>query len=225
MLMAATTNKRRLLTSLMLGLLFSAAAAWLSSPDALAHAAYESSSPAFAEVLDESPDQISIRFTQELFRREGANAISVQHADSGEQVAVGSAKITNDDRRLMAVDVRAPLAPGRYLVSWTNLSAEDGDEDSGAYPFYVASHPTNSEQSDDRRIAADLLITYPGDEPQQQAADPTPTPSAPAVVRTDESPEPGLGVGPIVFLGVGIAAGLVLIGALGYHVGSRRRGA
>ncbi len=223
--MAATTNKRRLLTHLMLGLLFSAAAACLFAPDAAAHAAYESSSPAFAEVLDESPDQVSIRFSQELFRREGANAISVQHADSGDQVAVGPAVITNDDRRLMAVGVRDTLAPGRYLVSWINLSAEDGDEDSGTFPFYVASQPTDAEQSDDRRIAADLLISYPGDEPQPSSTNPTPAPTAPAVVRADDTPDPGLGMGPILFLGVGIAAGLVLVGALGYHLGSRRRGA
>ena len=209
----------------MLALLFTAAAAWLSAPDAAAHAAYESSTPAFAEQLDESPSRISIRFTQELFRREGANAISVQHADSGRQIAVGPPTIGNDDRRLMTVDLQDTLAPGRYLVSWTNLSAEDGDEDSGAYPFYVASQPTDSDQSDDRRIAADLLIAYPGDQPQQQTADSTPTPIAPAVVRTDDSPDPALGAGPIVFLAVGIAAALLLVGALGYRLGARRRGA
>ena len=209
----------------MLALLITAAAAWLSTPDAVAHAAYESSTPAFAEQLDESPSRISIRFTQELFRREGANAISVQHADSGRQIAVGPPAIGNDDRRLMTVDLQDTLAPGRYLVSWTNLSAEDGDEDSGTYPFYVTIQPTAADQSDDRRIAADLLIAYPGDQPQQQTADPAPTPTAPAVVRTDDSPNPALGAGPIVFLAVGIAAALLLVGALGYRLGARRKGA
>ena len=89
----------------------------IAVPSASAHAAYESSSPGFAEVLAVSPDEISIRFTQELFRRDGANAISLRHVDSGDAIDLSDARIGNDDRKLMRADVRSQLAPGRYLVS------------------------------------------------------------------------------------------------------------
>ncbi|MCY3568028.1 MAG: copper resistance protein CopC [Chloroflexi bacterium] len=216
---AITTNtSNRLLIAVLVG----AAAMALAAPEASAHAAYESSSPGFAEVLSESPDVISIRFTQELFRREGANEISLRHVDSGEAIDLSDARIGNDDRKLMTADVRRRLAPGRYLVSWTNLSAEDGDEDSGSYPFYVTRDPTAAEQGDDRQIAGDLLVTYPGDEPEEPEETAT-LDAEPVVVRSAESDDVSLGAGPMIWLAVGVSAGVVLVGALGYRLGQRRR--
>jgi len=219
--MAVTTIKRRLFP-LLPALWVGAAAGLLFTPGASAHAAYESSSPGFAEVLSESPDEISIRFTQELFRREGANAISLRHVDSGDMIAVSEARIGNEDRKLMTADVTRPLAPGRYLVSWTNLSAEDGDQDSGSYPFYVTREPTAAEQSDDRQIAGDLLVRYPGDEPEEPEASEILS-SEPVVVRSTERNDVALDAGPVIWLAVGIAAGVVLVGAMGYRLGRRRR--
>ncbi|MYB21550.1 MAG: hypothetical protein F4Y29_03335 [Chloroflexi bacterium] len=220
--MVVTTNKRRSLP-LLLALLVSTAAGLLFTPGASAHAAYESSSPGFAEVLSESPDEISIRFTQELFRREGANAISLRHADSGNAIEVTQARIGNEDRKLMTADVTRQLAPGRYLVSWTNLSAEDGDEDSGSYPFYVTREPTAAEQSDDRRIAGDLLVFYSGDGPEEPAASDTPSTEPPVVVRASENDDVSIDAGPVIWLAVGATAGFLLVAALSYRLGQRRR--
>ena len=223
MLMAATTNKRRLLPSLLLGLLLSAAAAWLSPPNVSAHAAYESSMPAFAEVLTDSPTEISISFTQELFRRAGANTMTLRHEDSGATIALGQPEISNDDRHLMRASVDETLSPGRYLVSWTNLSAEDGDADAGSFPFYLQREPTLAEIELDRELAAELLIAYPGDEPQTLDSPATDAPAAPTVVRSESSEAVALGAGSIIWLVVGALAALVVVGALGFHLGSRRR--
>lgn len=220
--MAVTTIKRRLFP-LLPALLVSAAAGLLFTPGASAHAAYESSSPAFAEVLTVSPEEISIRFTQELFRREGANAISLRHVDSGDAIEVAEPRIGNEDRKLMTADVTRRLVPGRYLVSWTNLSAEDGDEDSGSYPFYVMREPTAAEQSHDRQMASDLLVRYPGDEPDEPDASEASSSEPPVVVRSAESDDASLEAGPLIWLAVGIAAGVVLVGAIGYRLGQRRR--
>ncbi len=209
---------------LLLAALLAAAAMALAAASASAHASYESSSPGFAEVRSESPDEISIRFTQELFRREGANQIRLQHVDSGDFVALGEPSIGNDDRRLMSVAISQPLVAGRYLVSWSNLSAEDGDEDSGSYPFYVTREPTAAEVLEDRQLASDLLVSYPGDEAEQVDAEASPTPAAPSVVRTGDQANADIGAGPIIFLGVGVVAGLLLVGALGYRLGAGRRG-
>ncbi len=224
--MTSTRNRRSLFAPLLLGL----TACWFSMCDVSAHAAYESSSPAFAEVLVESPAEISIRFTQELFRRAGANAISVQHIDSESDVATGAPIIDNQNRRVMTAVLEQQLAPGRYLVSWINLSAEDGDEDSGAYPFYIERAASADEIADDRQLATDLLITYPKDESGESGDDfdsdsdgvaVATRPTVPAVVRSATSTDVALGAGPIVFLGVGLVAALVLIGVLGYRLGSR----
>lgn len=219
-----TTTTSRRLSRPLLALMLIAAAIWLSAQDAAAHAAYESSTPEFAEVLDESPSAISIRFTQELFRREAANAIRLEHVDSGETVALGTPRIGNDDRRVMSVAISQELAGGRYLVSWTNLSAEDGDEDFGSYPFYVIREATTAEEAEDRQIAGDLLVVYPGDTVEADEAESTVTASAPTVVRTEDAADTELGAGPIVFLSIGVIAGLLLVGALGYRLGARSRG-
>ena len=105
---------------------------------------------------------------------------------------------------------------------WTNLSAEDGDKDSGAYPFYVSREPTAAEQSDDRRTAGDLLVLYPGDAPDEPEETATPN-AEPVVVRAAESDDASLGAGPMIWLAVGVAAGVILVGALGYRLGQRRR--
>ena len=222
MLMAVTANKRRA-AWILLTLLLSAAVAWLSAPEAHAHAAYESSSPEFAQVLSQSPSEISIRFTQELFRREGANAITLTHVGSGTDVPVEEPAIDNDDRHVMTVAVKEDLQPGRYVVTWTNLSAEDGDADSGSYPFYVARDPTAAEVEEDRQTAADLLIVYPGDDLAESDEEATPQ-RTPTIARSESSDTASLGAGPVAWLVAGIVAALVLVGALGFHLGSRRRG-
>ena len=205
-------------------LALAAAVLWFSTTDTDAHAAYESSSPAFAEVLDKSPSEISIRFTQELFRREGGNELWVESARGGDiSQYLLPIVISNEDRHVMRAELDFELRPGRYLVSWANLSAEDGDTDSGSIPFYVATEPTMSEIEVDRTMAQELLIIYPGDEPEEPEAVETVALSTPAVVRADQDDDASIGAGPIIWLAAGGLAALFVVGAMGFRLGSRRR--
>lgn len=176
---------------------------------AAAHAAYASSAPAFGEVLDTAPAQIELRFTQQIFRREGANQLHLEHAADGAAIALSDVTIDNADRAAMRAQLLKPLPPGRYLVSWQNLSADDGDTDSGVYPFYVGVGPSAEEEAADRALAAQLLIAYPGDEPQDAAAESAPEPAAPTVVRREAAPSGGIAASSIIWLafgGVALAA-------------------
>ena len=218
-----TASRWRLLLALILGM----ATSWFVVPTASAHAAYESSSPAFAEQLSESPSEITIRFTQELFRRDGANTMELVRTASSdllEDYEIGPVQIDNEDRRIMSAAVSVDLPVGRYAVRWTNLSAEDGDEDSGWLPFYVGADPEPWQIEEDRLIAQELLIAYPGDEPDEPPTAETPTPSTPAVARAASDPAPALGFGPVIWLALGAIAALTVVGALGYHLGRRGQG-
>ena len=182
-----------------------------------AHAAYAESEPAFAAVLETSPNRIELRFTQELFRREGANSIVLTQVETGAPLRLGEVEIANQDRHLMAASVLEPLAAGRYEVSWTNLSAEDGDADRGSYPFYVGRQPTPEEAQLDREIAAELLISYPGDEPPEEEESTSAARAAPAVVRGAAGPDTdggGVGVGVWLWFALGLIAVALLSAVL-----------
>ena len=146
---------RLLLAAAVLGLVV----AWAAPGEAAAHAAYLESTPAYAEEVSASPGEISVRFTQDLFRREGANTITLRGED-GSTVVVGAPVVDNDDRRRLSVVVLTPLAAGRYEVSWTNLSADDGDDEAGSFPFYVGRSATAAEGETDVQLAVEQLIDF-----------------------------------------------------------------
>lgn len=212
-----------------LGLLLTAAALWLAGSaigaDVSAHAAYVESTPAFGAVLTEPPQQLQLQFTQELFRREGANTLQLIHQSGPNDTAIDLAplQISNANRRQLTAALADPaaLAPGRYVVRWTNLSAEDGDPDRGWYPFYLQQAPTAAEEAADRAQAQALLIDYPPDGEASPAAD-APTAAPPAVVRVDPQTAVSLSVGAIAWLAAGLAVGLGLAGVV---VWRRRAGA
>jgi methionine-rich copper-binding protein CopC len=101
-----------------------------------AHAEYERSKPPAGAVIPLPPSEVHAWFTQELFRREGANALEVFGPD-GSQVDQGDARIDDDDRSHMLVSLQTDLPAGTYTVRWRTLSAEDGDTDSGEFSFTV----------------------------------------------------------------------------------------
>jgi methionine-rich copper-binding protein CopC len=173
---------------------------WASTESAAAHAGYRESSPTFAEELPGTPDRIELRFTQQLFRRAGANTLELVGPD-GPLEGLGPGTIDNDDRRVLSLRIEAGLPVGRYLVRWTNLSADDGDSDEGVYPFYVGRVASVEEQDLDRELAADLLIPYPGDVPEDDS-DEAPPPPVPFAERASVA-------------GDGIGAGLIVLAVLG----------
>lgn len=207
----ARTSSAVLLVALLTALGGLCVALGLVAP-AAAHAAYASSTPAFGAVLDAAPAQIELRFTQQLFRREGANQLRLERAADGAAIALSDVTIDNADRAAMRAQLLEPLPPGRYLVSWQNLSADDGDTDSGVYPFYVGVGPSAEEEAADRALAVELLIAYPGDEPQDAAAETAPEPSAPTVVRREAAPSGGIAASSIIWLAFGGVA-LAAVGA------------
>ncbi len=101
-----------------------------------AHAEYERSEPAAGAVIPETPAEVHVWFTQELFRREGANTLEVYDPD-GTQVDNQDARIDDDDRKHMLVSLPVGLPVGAYTVRWHTLSADDGDTDRGEFTFTV----------------------------------------------------------------------------------------
>lgn len=196
-----------------------ALAALMPAGDAAAHAAYASSEPAFGAVLERAPERISLTFSQELFRREGANAIEWTAADGGEAgefTDAGEVEIGNADRRTMSVALPAGLrgdwGEGRFVARWRNLSADDGDTDGGEFPFYIGRSPTEEEEALDREMAISLLIAYPGDEPAEEAAEAAVAPAPRPVRLAGDAETGGLSAFAAAWLAVGIAAGVLVIG-------------
>lgn len=107
-----------------------------------AHAGYESSVPAASETVSQVPQQVQVRFTQELFRREGSNSLEV-YGPGEVRVDLDDSAIDDDDRKLMTVSLQADLSDGDYTVRWRTLSADDGDEADGEFSFTLrAGSPT-----------------------------------------------------------------------------------
>jgi methionine-rich copper-binding protein CopC len=187
-----------------------------------AHAAYRESTPAFAAELAESPSRLEVSFSQQLFRQEGANAITLTN-EAGEPIALRSTLIDNEDRRRLVVEVPGELPPGRYLMSWRNLSADDGDDDEGTSSFYVGRSPTEVERDLDRALAEDLLIPYPGDVTDEIVDDSnTSAPPPPTLqVAADDERDGGVGAGVVV---LAVLGGLAATGLVATRIkGSSRR--
>lgn len=102
----------------------------------LAHAAYERSSPGAGSVVSVAPERVDIWFTQELFRRAGANTITVTGPD-GQRVDTGEAEIDSADRKRLSIALLPAVPPGIYTVAWASLSSTDGDPAEGSFTFTV----------------------------------------------------------------------------------------
>ena len=85
-------------------------------------------------MIPRAPLRVEIWFTQELFRREGANVIEVR-SDSGERADTGDPVVDESDRTHLSVGLAPGLPAGRYAVAWQTLSAVDGDTARGSFAF------------------------------------------------------------------------------------------
>ncbi len=155
----------------------------------LAHADYESSVPAAGEIVAQVPQQVQVRFTQELFRREGSNSLEV-YGPGEIRVDLDDSAIDDDDRRLMTVSLQPDLVDGDYTVRWRTLSADDGDEADGEFHFTVHAGSPTAE------------IDQPEPTATAQPAETAPTATAPPgettleATPTAESASPGAGEPP-----------------------------
>ena len=121
----------------------------LASESAEAHANLVESDPAVNSVLPESPDGVTIRFTEPL--EPALSEIRVLNSQ-GRRVDSDDSKVDPNDPHLMSVSVD-PLENGTYTVAWKNVSTVDGHRVRGAFVFSVGepispgASPSGLEQS------------------------------------------------------------------------------
>ena len=98
-----------------------------------AHANYAESDPAANSVIEESPERVTVGFTEPL-----EPALSeIQVFDSrGDRVDRQDSAVDLSDPLLMSVSVES-LADGTYTVAWKNVSTVDGHRVRGAFVFSV----------------------------------------------------------------------------------------
>ena len=140
-----------------------------------AHARLKESTPAVGEVLEASPAEVSITFSNDIQKLSGTYDIAVEN-EGGQSYVAGPPLIDEDDRSLMTVALQPNLPPGRYVVTYKNSSDADGDPFEGGYAFYVGVEPTQEQ------LAADALLEPPEVSATQtfeaESGARTPTPAA-----------------------------------------------
>jgi len=103
---------------------------------ALAHAGYDRSSPPDGAVIARPPERLDAWFTQEIFRRGGANALEVWN-EAGRRMDEDDLVMDDANRSHLSVGLPADLPAGRYTVEWRTLSAVDGDTAEGSFAFTI----------------------------------------------------------------------------------------
>lgn len=191
-----------------------------------AHADYESSVPDRNEVVAGSPDEVQVFFTQDVIKREGLYYVRV-FDENDVQVSEGDGVVNDDDRSNINAELPQPLEPGRYVVEWMTTSDIDGDDDEGAFCFYVAVEPTAEQQAECAEFADEPLETATqgaqSTEPAATQADGQPTEVSPTAVPPDgpgDGDDGGTNVGLIVAIVVGVIVVAAVLGG-GYYLYSR----
>ena len=203
----------RIITRLLVTLVLAASVVLgLRATGVFAHAEYERSTPAKDEVAATAPAQLDVYFTQEVFREAGANFVRVFN-DAGTQVSDGDGVIDDSDRKHLTATLPPGLPNGRYIVRWQTLSDADGDDDEGAFCFYVVVPPT-AEQAAECAAFDEAEPT-----PSETAAEASPT----ATTTPDDS-EGSSNTGIIVGAIVAVAAVVVVIGGGALYLRQRQQG-
>lgn len=193
----------------------------------LAHADYDSSVPAADEVVSQTPQQVQVWFTQDLFRREGQNSLEVYGPDN-QRVDEDDAAIDDDNRKLMTVSIQSDLADGIYTVRWRTLSADDGDDAEGEFQFTIQADEPEAEATptavptEAPTAAAENAQPSPTNTAQAESTEAQPTPTTAATAPEDpETPSDQADQGPGIPC-MGSSAPLLLL--LGTLLLTRRRG-
>jgi copper transport protein len=115
----------------------------LMSP-AGAHAQVKKSSPADGALLQESPSEVSVTFTEPP--DEGLSTIDVL-SSSGQSVTSGESELDPADAHTLRVGVQA-LPKGVYTIAWRAVSKTDGHVTGGSLSFGVGVTPPKSNADD-----------------------------------------------------------------------------
>ncbi|WP_162198441.1 copper resistance CopC/CopD family protein [Paenibacillus wulumuqiensis] len=115
----------------------------------MAHSAVVESSPSQNEVLEQSPQQIKIRFNEDIQRA----YYSIQLMDSsGKVIGPIQAKIDENDGTVLKADVPMKLAGDIYNISWKAVSG-DGHPVQGGIVFQVGDGAGKDVNDTDVRIS------------------------------------------------------------------------
>ena len=99
---------------------------------ALAHAKFQSSTPAPGQTVASSPPNVTINFTEEL----AAGSTGSVASAAGATMSTG-VMISTTDRKTLTIALAPGLASGTYTVRWHSISADDGDPLDGTFTFGV----------------------------------------------------------------------------------------
>jgi methionine-rich copper-binding protein CopC len=201
---------------------------------ASAHARYKRSTPGTGEVVQASPTQVDLTFTQDVQKVSGSYGMTVTNGQNA-VVSTASAVINDQDRSKMSVQLAPNLPPGRYVVTWNNVSDADGHDETGAFSFYVGVQPSAADIVADNELAkvgADELTPTGSatatagavETPAPTSTGPVTGPASPSAAPTASSSSGGSSGGGNtgLLLGLGIAAAVILVaggGAWWYRSG------
>jgi methionine-rich copper-binding protein CopC len=192
---------------------------------ALAHARYKTSTPGVGEIVQDSPTQVDITFTQNVQKVAGAYDLAVTR-DGGGPVTSGPVTLDDQDRSKMSVALQADLPPGRYVARWKNVSDDDGDPLEGAFSFYIRTQPTQADLANDQQLAQIGAVeeeTPSSNETPVATARPGATGSAPSASPTATSGSDSGGSNTGLYIGIGVAVAIVLVAGGGWFTFMRGR--
>ncbi len=204
----------------------------LRATGVFAHAEYERSTPAKDEVVAAAPAQMDVYFSQEVFRQEGANFVRVFHEgvnDAGTQVSEGDGVIDDNDRTHITATLQAGLAEGRYIVRWQSLSDADGDDDEGAFCFYVVVQPTAEQAAEcsafsDEEEPTTAATSGGGETPGVTAGETAAVDATPTIAETVGDDDGSSNTGVIIGIIVAVVVVAVVGGGVALYMRQRQQG-
>jgi copper transport protein len=127
---------------------------------AAAHADLAESHPLNGALLEESPQRVWARFTQEL-ESVGSTIQVVDGNGRSVDKGNGGLDLHDPDHKTVAVSLPPTLPDGSYTANWQVVSAEDGDETTGVFAFNVGkeSNSNQSEISPDNKVLIGWIIS------------------------------------------------------------------
>ena len=128
--------------------------AWAVTP-ASAHALLIRSNPAANAVLTQSPVQVELFYSEPV--EEKLSAIKVYNTN-GDEVDVGDVRVDPSDPTRMTVSLRS-LTDGVYTVTWKAVSAIDGHQTTGTFPFAVGAGNATAVQAIQQSTSSSLPIS------------------------------------------------------------------